>query len=305
MAVAAGRMNLVDKSTLVYNIVVALLLLFFSPRLPSWHRLILVNLGMIAFVVFWIPRVTETSHALLRLVRNLYPMAFFFAAYTQTERMNRVVIPDFLDPLFQRIELRIFGFQPAMAFAARFPQWWFREYMYFAYFSYYLIFLSVGFILYFRKESRPFREYMFTLCGTFYVHYVLFIFLPVRGPMFYGRSEAAVHGLFPNIMTALMNRFEQGGAAFPSSHVAVALLAAYYAYRCLPRKFTPIYAVLCVSIMAATVYCRYHYAIDVLAGILSGAGLTFFWRCVFLLSQRPGGEPGCGPSGAPNPYRGL
>ena len=294
MAVKAGRLNLVDKSTLVYNLIVVLLLLCFSPRLPQWNRLILVNLGMIALVVFGIPRVTERSHVLLRFVRNLYPMAFFFAAYTQTERMNLVIFTEFLDPLFQHMEIRIFGFQPALAFAERFPQWWFGEYMYFAYFSYYLMFLSLGVILYFRRDLLPFREFMFTLCNTFYVHYIIFILLPVAGPRVFGESAAATRGLFPKLMTALMNRFELGGAAFPSSHVAVALLVMYFAFRYLPPKTFPVYGILGISLMTATVYCRYHYAIDVFAGILSGAGLTFFWRCVFLLKTQQAGGTGSG-----------
>src|SRR4029077_18152572 len=60
------------------------------------------------------------------------------------------------------------------------------------------------------------------------------------------------------------------GAAFPSAHVAgsmVALLAPYRYRRWLFWVCLPFFACMCV----ATVYGRYHYVADVLAGIAVGA----------------------------------
>jgi membrane-associated phospholipid phosphatase len=273
-----GRLNLADKSTLVYNLIVILLLILFSHRIPSWHRLILLNLSMIAAIVFLFARVTDRSPAILRFLASFYPMFFFFGGYQQTERMNLIFFDQFLDPFFRRIEYGLFGTKPAIVLAEHFPQWWISEYMHFAYFSYYLLFPIMGIILYLGKDRRIFEEYMFTLCSSFYIYYLIFIALPVIGAESVGLPATAADGPFTRIMRVLYHNFEVGGGAFPSSHAGVAALLIVYAFGHLRKPAAWICAVLCVSLMIATVYCRYHYAIDAISGALTGLALTYFWR---------------------------
>jgi membrane-associated phospholipid phosphatase len=281
MAVNIGRLNLVDKSTLVYNAIVVVIIIVFSSRIPSWYWIILVNLGMIAAIVLLFSQIAEKSHGLLRLLKSFYPVLFFFVGYEQTGRMNKVFFSGFLDPWFQRIEHRIFGLQPAMVLAERFPQRWLNEYLHLTYFSYYLLFPSLGLILYLKRDRKLFEDYMFTLCNSFYVYYLIFIALPVAGAASFGPAGTAGGGLFTDIMKVIYDHFEPPGAAFPSSHVGIAVLVLIYAFRYLPRGVSSVYAVFCVSLTISTVYCRYHYAIDVIAGLVTGVFLTAFWRRVF------------------------
>jgi membrane-associated phospholipid phosphatase len=276
-----GRLDLTDKSTLVYNLIVMLLLVLFSYRIPSWHHLILLNLGTVAAILFLFARVTDRSPGLLRFLASFYPMFFFFGAYQQAERMNRIFFDQFLDPFFRRVEYGLFGTKPAIVLAQRFPEWWVNEYMHFAYFSYYLLFPIMGIILYCRKNRQLFEEYMFTLCGSFYVYYLIFIALPVLGGESIGLPAAPGDGPFTRIMRVLFHNFEAGGGAFPSSHAGIAALLIVYAFRHLRKPMAWVYAVLCVSLMIATVYCCYHYAIDTISGALTGLALAFFWRRVY------------------------
>jgi membrane-associated phospholipid phosphatase len=65
------------------------------------------------------------------------------------------------------------------------------------------------------------------------------------------------------------------GAAFPSSHVAASAIPWYYTWRWYPRHrwwMTTLFVLLCMS----TVYCRYHYVVDVLAGLLLAALVLVF-----------------------------
>ena len=58
------------------------------------------------------------------------------------------------------------------------------------------------------------------------------------------------------------------GGAFPSSHVAAAVVCVLMAARRYPLlgwAFVPF----CTSLIASTVYCRYHYAVDAVAGIFA------------------------------------
>jgi len=80
------------------------------------------------------------------------------------------------------------------------------------------------------------------------------------------------------------------GAAFPSAHVAgsmVALLAAWRYRRWLFWVCLPFFLCMCV----ATVYGRYHYVADVLAGLAVGAaGFASGSRLMRNRAALPGGN---------------
>ncbi|MCU0594866.1 MAG: phosphatase PAP2 family protein, partial [Desulfobacterota bacterium] len=79
-------------------------------------------------------------------------------------------------------------------------------------------------------------------------------------------------GPFFHVMKFLYGHFESGGGAFPSSHVAAALCVCFFAWRLLPRaRYLILTATIALSF--ATVYCRYHYAVDVFAGVATAAVL--------------------------------
>jgi membrane-associated phospholipid phosphatase len=66
--------------------------------------------------------------------------------------------------------------------------------------------------------------------------------------------------------------------AFPSGHTTIAGIVLVMAARYQPRLFYPL-VVVCVSLVVSTVYLRYHYVIDVIAGLLLAVlclGVTFW-----------------------------
>jgi membrane-associated phospholipid phosphatase len=80
-------------------------------------------------------------------------------------------------------------------------------------------------------------------------------------------------GLFFRIMAVIYDIFESPGAAFPSSHVAAAACTLYFSFRYLRRLF-PFHTVAVVLLCLSTVYGRYHYAVDVVAGLATAACLV-------------------------------
>ena len=85
----------------------------------------------------------------------------------------------------------------------------------------------------------------------------------------------------------MFRHFEIGGAAFPSSHVAVATLVLYYTVR-YARSAAWFVGPLVLSLILSTVYCGYHYAIDVLAGLATVALLLPLWRRINPALHRQG-----------------
>jgi len=71
---------------------------------------------------------------------------------------------------------------------------------------------------------------------------------------------------------------ENPGAGFPSSHVAVTFLVAWWGSKHF-KRMRIFYWLTCLFLSIATVYCMFHYAVDVFAGLLLGilSVLTFNW----------------------------
>jgi membrane-associated phospholipid phosphatase len=77
-------------------------------------------------------------------------------------------------------------------------------------------------------------------------------------------------GPFSRLMVWVYYPFETPGASFPSSHVAVAIVTVYFSFLYLRRIRWPHFVAM-ILLCAATVYCRYHYVVDVLGGCLAAA----------------------------------
>jgi membrane-associated phospholipid phosphatase len=164
------------------------------------------------------------------------------------------------------------------------------ELFYAAYVSYYVMVAGVGLALFYRNREQ-FFHYLSVISLLFYVCYFIYIFMPVVGPRIFfceipdyqlpADAQPAVAAVFPaavkagvfyQIMAWIYHAFEAPGAAFPSSHVAVAIGTVYFSFRYLRSIRWP-HLVIVVLLCLATIYCRYHYVVDVLAGGLTAAVL--------------------------------
>jgi membrane-associated phospholipid phosphatase len=168
-----------------------------------------------------------------------------------------------------------------------------------------------GLALY-RQDRQRFFHYISLVSFVFYACFLVYIFLPVVGPRIFYRDfgnfdlpaavmpahvpefPAAVQkGVFYQIMALIYHHFETPGAAFPSSHVAVAVTTLYFSFRYL-RAIRWAHAVVVVLLCLSTVYCRYHYAVDVPAGLVMAGAMIWVGN---RLMRRVEGAAALGESG--------
>ncbi len=296
MAVIAALLRpyrFIDYATQGYLAVVGLVLLFLhSPRVPVWPWLLAAHaasLLLVHLLIHWHDR--HPAGRLVDFLRNYYPILFYTGFYRETGLLNQMLYAGYLDPHFLRLEQRLFGWQPGLELMDKLPLRWVAELLYAAYFSYYLMIAGVGLALLLR-DRRQFAHFVSVVSLVFYVCYLTYIFVPVVGPRIACReivaytlpadvaplqpiaTPAAVEaGLFFQIMAWIYEHFETPGAAFPSSHVAVALTTVYFSFLYLPR-LRWIHLVAAVLLCVSTVYGRYHYVVDVAAGGLTAALLV-------------------------------
>jgi membrane-associated phospholipid phosphatase len=299
-------LRLVDRLTQCYLALVILMILGgHHERVAHWGLFVSVHLAAI-LGISWMGR-HGRSVGMVRWFRDFYPMVLFAAMYWETTMLNRLFFLELLDPPMARWEFSLFGEQPALSLMARFPSRWIAEVFYFSYFSYYLMIFGTGLWLY-RRGFREFLHYLSVLTFVFYLCYLLYIIFPIAGPPAFPQMEPAsaqaagvtaqamtvppsvAKSIFYSLMTWIYRGFEGPGAAMPSSHVAIAWTTLFFAFRGRSDCRWG-HAVLVVLLSVSTVYCRYHYVVDVAGGLLAAAIFLplgeFCWR-----RWGEGNEPG-------------
>lgn len=268
------RFNATDVATAVYSLFVLLFVLLFRARIPGAGLHALFNADVVLLVLL-VCLLKEKWNG-FRVVWLWYPLALYTFFYYQSGLLNRALVPHFLDDPFLAADVRIFGEFPGFLLHRAFPGAVANEVFHFAYFCYYLIIPFAGILLY-RKGHDLFARYLLEVSVLFYVCYAIFIFLPVEGPLHLRNGFFHGSGVFERIVDFLYQKGENPGGAFPSSHVAVAWLVAWWSFRHLPgvsRVLIPLVALLSL----ATVYGMFHYGVDVLAGMAMALGTILVFR---------------------------
>lgn len=299
-----GKCSFVDYATQAYLALVGLIVLFWHGRaVPNWPLLVAAHAAGIGLILGLIRlHGTRPDNRVLDFLRHFYPVLLFTPFYCETGWLNHLFFPGFLDPSLIRLEARIFGLQPSLALMDRLPYPAVSEVLYAAYFSYYLMIAGVGLALFFRNRGQ-FSHYLSVLSFVFYICYFIFICAPVIGPRIFFQKfgahdlpadvqpaqapdfpTAVRAGPFFRLMAWIYLRFEEPGAAFPSSHVAIAITTVFFSFLYL-RRIRWLHFAAMVLLCIATVYCRYHYAVDVLAGILTAAILVPLGNRLYLRFQ--------------------
>jgi len=196
------------------------------------------------------------------------------------------------DPLLIAIDQAIFGVHPTV-WLERFANPWLTGLLQSAYISYYFIPLALGVVLIVRGRFGAFEEVLFGILLCFYLSYLGYLLFPAIGPRF-TLSQLQSGSLQVSPLTAkiqeTLNALEKNKTdAFPSGHSAVSLICLYYAWKEREKKLFVVLIPVVAGLLVATVYLRYHYVIDVVAGIAL-TGLTVALAPVLrrLLSRAPG-----------------
>ncbi len=207
---------------------------------------------------------------LIKFVKDLYPLLFLGFFYTETSFMKNIIFSNNFDQWFYNLEQILWHCQPSLQFSRIMNNPWFNELMNICYFSYYPLIGCACILIYFRNPNHAAKA-VFTIVCSFYLYYVIFALFPVVGPQFFVNEtspEVIQPYFFGKIMQSIIDNFEQPTGAFPSSHVGIAIIVCYVAFRSFKGLFFLVLPFV-IGICFATVYLKAHYVIDVIAGILS------------------------------------
>ena len=300
------RFLAVEKLNLIYNLLTTLLVIVFFNRLHDPQGMLMGRFVIAAATVAIIYLYTKLPSKATRFLRIVSQVALLSYWYPDTFEFNRI-FPN-LDHLFAAMDLNLFGCQPSLLFDQVCSGILWREAFNMGYWLYYPMIVTVALFYFFRRPAEV-ERCTFVIMASFFIYYLIYIFLPVAGPQFYfpviGEELAAV-GPYPQIgnyfdlnpeisiaqegkgvfFTELVGMAQSTGerptAAFPSSHIGVStvlILLAFRAKKSLAAIMFPVYVLLC----CATVYIKAHYLVDAIAGLATG--VIFYYLTAWLYDR--------------------
>jgi membrane-associated phospholipid phosphatase len=203
--------------------------------------------------------------------RHWYPHLFFLFCFEELGKLVHLVSPGWQDAKLMGFDHWLTGVNPPL-WLEQFATTARNDFFQFAYLTYFLHLLVVGGILYYRRDWHGYWSVMTYSAVGYSIGYVIAIVFPIQSPWF--AMAGAWHGeLRGGPFTLAINFIEHygrvRGAAFPSEHVAgscAALWGAWRHQRWLFWVMLPLVLCMCAS----TVWGRYHYVADVIAGLVTG-----------------------------------
>jgi membrane-associated phospholipid phosphatase len=173
------------------------------------------------------------------------------------------------------IDRRLFGVDPTVALEP-FARPFLSDVLTVCYALYYFHPIILGALVYKDDKAagavgpaRRYRAYAFTMVAVFFVSYVGYFLVPAIGPRFTVKHAGPLpRGAVSAAIDATLDKLETNKRdCFPSGHTMVVTAVLIEAARRSRKTFLG-FLPFAIGLVAATVYCRYHYAIDVIAGLV-------------------------------------
>ncbi len=289
------RLTSVDLVTLLYVAVATGAVLAFSRGdHADWNWLLTAHALLVALVL--LAPAARASGPVGRFLGDWYPILLLLGLYAEVGVVN-VDLGYQHDQAIQRLELWVFGSQLSYRWIREMPNPVFSWVMHACYLAYYAILCASPLGLWFSGRRDPARRTIFAVMVTFYVCYVVFLFFPVAGPRYtFELANNAATAVWPaRAAQWVLDRGDSWGAAFPSSHVAAAVVAALCALRYW-RSLGLVLAPFTIGLVLSVVYGQFHYAVDAVAGLIVAFAV---FASQYIYASQPAAV------GAPLPQRGL
>ena len=268
------RIAPIEGLTLFFLIGLIILTLVFHGQIPLWHSLLLrytILLGLLFVLkLSWDRKAMGKTGTFFH---HFSPVLFVVLIYESLGDLIQYLQPD-VDPLLIKIDFSIFGVHPTIWV----QQWvvpWFTDVMSLAYASYYFIPVIFVLVLYLKNRGLGLFESVFILTFGYYISFIGYILFPAVGPRYAMDHLYSVplEGSFvTDLVRDVLNAIEHNKRdCMPSGHTQIVLMVLFLAYRYERNLFTIFLPIICALILS-TVYLRYHYVVDIFAGVALAIG---------------------------------
>jgi membrane-associated phospholipid phosphatase len=239
---------------------------------------ILIVIAILAFAMWY----DQTGSKIARVFRSFYILPVGYMMYAQVHNYIPLVNPHNYDSVLARWDHAIFGVNPT-EWIYRFSHPVLTEYFQIWYNFFQLMLIPPAVYLYRARRMRDFRLYAMTLLFGFYLSYLLYFIMPAIGPRFYVHDFTTISKDLPGLLlTEPFRNFINAGNnitpqmtdpyttvnkdCMPSGHTMMSILGILMAWH-FRTRWRWLITIGGISVVISTLYLRYHYAVDVLAGL--------------------------------------
>lgn len=260
-----GKLRAADKVTVLYQFIIALIIVFNYSKIRDARLFISVHLILISIILI-LPLLG--SNRILNWLRTWNQIFIVPLNFSELHYLVHNVHPRDMDPWLIKIDHAIFGVNPTV-WLEKIQHPVLTEYLQLIYVTFYFLPIILAILLYQRNRMDEFDYFVFIMVFGFYASYLIYFLVPAIGPRFTipALQTKPLQGIWlTQHIQKMLNSLENiQRDAFPSGHTAMTLLTMFFAYKFSKRYF---YVLLVVgtSLIFSTVYLRYHYVIDVIAG---------------------------------------
>lgn len=239
-----------------------------ASRIPGWAMASTILFGVAAGGLLCRLWAAKSPHPLAQAFGNFYCILTVLLTYGCLNPLIDLVSPVPYDRALQAIDLKLFGVQPSV-WLEQVHRPWLTELLFLAYCSYFVWQVGLGIVLHLRKNG-DFGDYFLTVIIFYSLSFIGYILVPAIGPRF--AIEHAYSGPLQGLWAAdsLRASFESVPMVrdcFPSGHTGLTLIVLASAWRKRAYAFFVVMLPFAVLLIFSTLYCRFHYAIDVLSAV--------------------------------------
>ena len=227
------------------------------------------------------------------LVYRLSVFGALMGTFLQLQYILPTGSPRVVDAQILAFDLNVFHVEPALAWD-RFVTPQTTEWFAFFYYSYFFLLAAhVLPVMFIERRMRILAEFSFGVMFLYCVAHLIYMVVPAYGPWVLLNGKFA-HELSGGFWWPLVREtVSMGGArkdVFPSLHTAGPTFLALFSIRhrkLLPFKYTwPVITFFATQIILATMFLRWHYLVDIVAGLTLAS-------CTMLIAAKVGAwEPG-------------
>jgi len=263
--------------TASYLAITAALIAILGKAVPG--RVWLVAVHVTLFAALLLLNRANPSTGILRVIRDWHPLMLFPLLYKEVQLLAAVIGDWRLTTAIPAWESALFAGQPSLYLSERLAFVPLSEFLHFCYLSYVIVIPSVSAYWYLSGRRAAFGELLLMLSTVLLGSYLFFILLPVDSPYYLSqRLGPPLSGhFFFDLVHQISARGGARGGAFPSAHVSGAVVVCLVAWRH-QRRLAYLIIPLTVSLIIGTVYGRFHYVLDTLAGAVVAIAVVTAYR---------------------------
>jgi len=249
--------------------VLTALALLLRDRVEDLRAMLLGYAGLAALVLFvaWIAPREDRMPAPFTFFIDFYPAAFLPLLFNTLEPLIQALRGGPRDDLLIAADRAIFGVDVTV-WAQRLVRPWLNDLLYGFYATYYFIALTLGLALWVRSRADA-RRFVFTLMVVYYVSWTGYFIIPALGPRFAQAAEYTISltttPIARTINDTINNLEKTKFDVFPSGHTMISVAVLLVAWKRARNVFWVLLPI-ATGLVISTVYCRFHYVVDVIAG---------------------------------------